>query len=77
MRLGMRIGLPVIALAALLGACSDSPTEGNPTGQPRVTVRLTDAAGDIKAAVVTISEVNLQGAERESGAERRCRSPPI
>src|SRR5688500_15490207 len=61
MRLGMRIGLPVIALAALLGACSDSPTEGNPSGQPRVTVRLTDAAGDIKAAVVTISAVNLQG----------------
>src|SRR5688500_16390839 len=61
MRLGMRIGLPVIALASLLGACSDSPTEGNPSGQPRVTVRLTDAAGDIKAAVVTISEVNLQG----------------
>ena len=61
MRLGMKIGLPVIALAAMLGACSDSPTEGNPTGQPRVTVRLTDAAGDIKAAVVTISEVNLQG----------------
>ena len=61
MGLGMRIGLPVIALAAILGACSDSPTEGNPSGQPRVTVRLTDAAGDIKAAVVTISEVNLQG----------------
>ena len=61
MRLGMRIGLPLIALAAMLGACSDSPTEGNPTGQPRVTVRLTDAAGDIVAAVVTISEVNLQG----------------
>ena len=60
MRLGMRIGLPVMMLAAMLGGCSDSPT--NPTGQPRVTVRLTDAAGDIKAAVVTISEVNLQGA---------------
>jgi hypothetical protein len=58
----MRIGLPVMMLAAMLGGCSDSPTEGNPTGQPRVTVRLTDAAGDIKAAVVTISEVNLQGA---------------
>jgi hypothetical protein len=58
----MRIGVPVMVLAAMLGACSDSPTEGNPTGQPRVTVRLTDAAGDIQAAVVTISEVNLQGA---------------
>jgi hypothetical protein len=58
----MRIGLPVMLLAAILGGCSDSPTEANPTGQPRVTVRLTDAAGDIVAAVVTISEVNLQGA---------------
>ena len=47
-------------LAAMLGACNDNTT-GNTTGQPRVTVRLTDAAGDIKAAVVTISEVNLQG----------------
>lgn len=61
MRTGMRIGLPVLLLAATLGACNDAPTEGNPTEQPRVTVRLTDAAGDIKAAVVTISEVNLQG----------------
>ena len=60
MRLGMRIGLPVMILAAMLGACNDNTT-GNTTGQPRVTVRLTDAAGDIKAAVVTISEVNLQG----------------
>ncbi|HEU5218521.1 MAG TPA: DUF4382 domain-containing protein [Gemmatimonadales bacterium] len=57
----MRFGLPVIMLAALLGACNDSPTQGNTTGQPRVTVRLTDAPGDIIAAVVTISEVNLQG----------------
>ena len=62
MRLGKRIGVPLLAIAALLGGCGDSPTEGNPSGQPRVTVRLTDAAGDIVAAVVTISEVNLQGA---------------
>jgi len=62
MRLRIRLGLPVMVLAAMLGACTDGPTGDNPTGQPRVTVRLTDAAGDIKAAVVTISEVNLQGA---------------
>jgi uncharacterized protein DUF4382 len=60
MRSGTRFWLPALLLAALpLASCSDSPTEGN--GQPRVTVRLTDAAGDIKAAVVTISEINLQG----------------
>jgi hypothetical protein len=56
------MGLPVLMLAAMLGGCSDSLTDENPTGQPRVTVRLTDAPGDIVAAVVTISEVNLQGA---------------
>lgn len=62
MRFGMRLWLPAVLLAALpLASCSDSPTQGNPTDQPRVTVRLTDAAGDIVAAVVTISEINLQG----------------
>jgi len=53
-------------LAAALAAgvslsCSDSTT--NPGDQPRVTVRLTDAAGDVVAAVVTISEVNLEGSD--------------
>jgi hypothetical protein len=55
--------MPVLLLATALVACNDTPTGGNPADQPRVTVRLTDAAGDIKAAVVTISEVNLQGAD--------------
>lgn len=60
MRNGIRFWLPAVLFAALpIAACSDSST--NPGDQPRVTVRLTDAAGDIKAAVVTISEVNLQG----------------
>ncbi len=46
---------PVFAIAA----CSDSsgPNDGN----PNVTIRLTDAPGDVVAAVVTISEVYLQG----------------
>jgi hypothetical protein len=44
-------------IAAL--ACSDG---SGPNGDnPRVTVQLTDAAGDVKAAVVTISEIHLQG----------------
>jgi len=39
-------------------ACSDSsgPGDGH-----RMTIQLTDAAGDVEAAVVTISEVYLQG----------------
>ena len=58
---GARFWLPVVLFAGLpLVSCSDNPAQ-NSGGQPRVTVRLTDAAGDIKAAVVTISEINLQG----------------
>ena len=60
MRHGKRFWLPAALLVALpVASCSNDTT--NPGGQPRVTVRLTDAAGDIKAAVVTISEINLQG----------------
>lgn len=60
MRNGIRFWFPAVLCAGIgLASCSDSPTDN--TGQPRVTVRLTDAAGDIVAAVVTISEVNLQG----------------
>lgn len=62
MRGRTRFWLPAALCVAIpLAACSDYTTQDNPSGQPRVTVRLTDAAGDIKAAVVTISEVNLQG----------------
>jgi len=61
MRFGTRLWFPAVLCAALpLVSCSN-PNEENSGGQPRVTVRLTDAAGDIKAAVVTISEINLQG----------------
>ena len=61
----MRLMSRTLALLAAIGAaaCSDSSNgpDGQQNGSPRVTVRLTDAPGDIKAAVVTISEVNLQG----------------
>ncbi|HEV8456113.1 MAG TPA: DUF4382 domain-containing protein [Gemmatimonadales bacterium] len=64
MRYGARFWVPAVLFAALpLASCSDSATQNNPGGQPRVTVRLTDAAGDIVAAVVTISEINLQGSD--------------
>ncbi|MGH7560676.1 MAG: DUF4382 domain-containing protein [Gemmatimonadales bacterium] len=50
----------LLALLAV-AACGDtSGPEGGVDG-PRVTIQLTDAAGDIKAAVVTISEIFLQG----------------
>jgi hypothetical protein len=44
----------VAALALLLGACA-----GGDTG--KVSLRLTDAPGDFRTAVVTIAEVHLQG----------------
>src|SRR5574337_1492993 len=48
--------LTALAVAGALG-CSDATSSG--TG--KVSLLLKDAPGDIKAAVVTISEVDLQG----------------
>lgn len=47
------------ALAPLTG-CSDSTSAGN----AKLSVMLTDAPGDVKAAVVTIDEIYLQGSGR-------------
>ena len=48
-----------LALALPLAACdSDSGVDAD-TG--RVSILLTDAAGDVEAAVVTISKIYLQG----------------
>ena len=49
----------LIALSAL-GACSDSTG----VGPGKISILLTDAPGDVKAAVVTISEIYLQGSDR-------------
>lgn len=51
-----------IALGAMvsLAGCSDSTSANN----SRMSVLLTDAPGDVKAAVVTISEIYLQGSGR-------------
>ncbi|MGH7702858.1 MAG: DUF4382 domain-containing protein [Gemmatimonadales bacterium] len=48
-----------LLLACLVGtvACSDSTAPGSGT----LSLLLTDAPGDLKAAVVTISEIDLQG----------------
>jgi hypothetical protein len=48
--------LAAFALPAL--GCSD---DNSPSGTTSLTVNMTDAAGDIKAAVVTISEIYLVG----------------
>jgi len=46
-----------IVVLGALAACSDSTASGS----SKVSVLLTDAPGDVKAAVVTISEIDLQG----------------
>jgi hypothetical protein len=56
----MRRSVFVLLAALSPVACSDS---SGPEGQSRVTVHLTDTPGDVEAAVVTISEVYLQGSE--------------
>lgn len=50
-----------LAAVASLSACSDSST-GSGTG--RLSLHLKDAPGDVKHAVVTISEIYLQGSGR-------------
>jgi hypothetical protein len=58
---------PIIAAAAIalgtiapLTSCSDSTSAGN----AKLSVLLTDAPGDVEAAVVTIDEIYLQGSGR-------------
>lgn len=46
-----------LALGTIV-SCGGPTTSG---GSPRLSVRLTDAPGDVTAAVVTISEIDLQG----------------
>jgi len=55
-------GLLVLGLAVPFAACDD----GAP-GVGRLTILLTDAPGDFHAAVVTISQVYLQGSSSEDG----------
>lgn len=52
-----RLALAALSLFAL-AACGDDSSNGDTT---RLSIRLTDAPGDISAAVVTVSEIYLQG----------------
>lgn len=64
MRFMDRVILTVtLGLPALVAAC-----DGTEPGSSSLTVRLTDAPGDVKAAVVTISEVYLQGGASDDDA---------
>jgi len=62
MRPGSRTLASIVLCAALLiGACGDDTSGPGDNDNARLTIRLTDAPGDVKAAVVTISEIYLQG----------------
>ncbi len=52
--------LTAVGAALVLGACSDSNGPGG-DGSTRLSVHLTDAPGDVLAAVVTVDQVYLQG----------------
>lgn len=63
----LKTRLFVPALVALaLAACDDTGATGPAGGAARLSLLLTDAPGDMKAAVVTITDVYLQGAEGDS-----------
>jgi hypothetical protein len=61
--------LAVLTLGMLASCSSDSTSAGS----SKVSVLLTDAPGDVKAAVVTISEIDLQG----SGGSKVLLSAPV
>jgi hypothetical protein len=62
MMLKNRFLLPLIAGVLALAACSDTGT-GASGNTSRVSLLLTDAPGDLRAAVVTITDIYLQGAD--------------
>lgn len=61
---GLRRSFAFVAVAALaiVGACADSPSS---TRMSRMNLLLTDAPGDVLAAVVTIDRIYLQGSAAE------------
>jgi hypothetical protein len=52
----------VLALALLSTRCSEQPAAPRAGGPATLRIHLTDAPGDVQAAVVTIGQVYLQGA---------------
>jgi hypothetical protein len=58
-----RLVLPLLAALAM-GACGDGGTGGN--GEARVSIRLTDAPGDLKEAWVRIDRIYLKGGPADS-----------
>lgn len=57
--------LPLLAAPLLMVACESTDTTGPADGSARVSLLLTDAPGDVEAAVVTITDIYLQGGGSE------------
>jgi hypothetical protein len=66
MTLKIRLLLPLLAGLLALAACSDTRATGASGETSRVSLLLTDAPGDLRAAVVTITDIYLQGAGGDS-----------
>ncbi|PTL84879.1 DUF4382 domain-containing protein [Vitiosangium sp. GDMCC 1.1324] len=62
----LALGLFALAFGLVITSCGE-------LGESRVTIKLTDAPGDFKSAVVTISEVYLQG----DGGKLVLRDTPV
>ncbi|MCI0433609.1 MAG: DUF4382 domain-containing protein [Gemmatimonadetes bacterium] len=65
--------------ALILGAAGCDSDNVNGNDESRLTILLTDAPGDVLEAVVTISEIYLQGgpADAEAGGRVMLRTEPI
>ena len=66
MRFSKKLLLPALVGALALGACDDLSTGTNASsalagGRAEMSILLTDAPGDLQAAVVTITDIYLQG----------------
>jgi hypothetical protein len=69
--------LAAVGLAFTGAACSDSSTANATNG--KISVLLTDAPGDVKTAMVTISQIYLQGSSEgdDAGGRVILRDAPI
>lgn len=69
--------IAAVGLALTAAACADSATANATNG--KITVLLKDAPGDVKSAVVTISQIYMQGSSEGDDASSRVilRNTPI
>lgn len=62
----MRSAAALLAMTATFAACDDDPFDND--GEPRLSVLLTDAPGDVVQAIVVIDRVSIMADDDENGA---------